>query len=111
MALEHAKPGEIVNLNSYADQAREGMANALTKNDAFEAVLMHLSAGQSIPPHSVDGPIIVHCLDGAVDFPVEGESRMMQAGDWMYVPGGATHAVRAERDARLLVTILFHRGA
>ncbi len=107
MALDHAQPGEIVNLNTFANQAREKAATALVKNEHFEAVLMHMNAGQSIPPHAVDGPIIVQCLEGVVDFPIEGKSRVMRAGDWMHVEGGVSHSVNALNKSRLLVTMLF----
>lgn len=110
MALDHAKPAEIVNLDTYADQARDKTANALVKHEHFEAIVMHLTADRSIPPHSVEGPIIVQCLAGRVDFLVEGESRLMGPGDWMYLPGGASHAIQPKEDSRLLVTILFAKS-
>jgi quercetin dioxygenase-like cupin family protein len=106
MALEHAAPGEVVNLKAYAAKAPTRSA-ALTKNAAFETILMHVEAGKSHPPHRVDGPIIVHCLEGAVDFPVEDEPRTLRAGDWMFLPPAALHAVHAQENAQLLVTILF----
>ena len=109
MALDHAEPGEVVNLHTYADQARDKTATALVKTGHFEAVLMNLPAGHSIPPHSVEGPIIVQCIEGVVDFPVEGASRVLRAGDWMHLDGGASHALRAEEASLLLVTILFSK--
>ncbi len=107
MALEHAQPCEVVNLATFADQAPKKMANALVKNEHFEAIVMHLPASKTIPPHHVPGPIIVQCLEGKVDFSVEGDSHVMQAGDWMHLPGGASHALDAHEDSRLLVTLLF----
>jgi quercetin dioxygenase-like cupin family protein len=107
MALQHARPCEVVNLSTFAEQAREKAANALVKHDAFEAVLMHLSPGETIPAHEVKGPIIVQCLEGAVNFPVAGEERLMRTGDWMYLPGGTPHAIEAAEQSRLLVIILF----
>ena len=107
MALEHVGPCEVVNLATFAEQAQEKAANALVKHDAFEAILMRLSPGKKIPPHQVKGPIIVQCLEGEVNFPVEGEEHMMRTGDWMYVPGGTPHAVEAAEQSRLLVIILF----
>lgn len=109
MALDHADPCEVVNLRTYAEQALENTSNALVKTDAFEAILMHLPAGKTIPPHAVEGPIIVQCLEGSVNFPVDGDSRPMRAGDWMYLPVGKSHAVEAQEDSRLLVTMLFPR--
>ncbi|MEX2015279.1 MAG: cupin domain-containing protein, partial [Candidatus Hydrogenedentales bacterium] len=85
----------------------ENTSNALVKTDAFEAILMHLPAGKTVPPHAVEGPIIVHCLEGSVNFPVDGQPRPMRAGDWMHLAAGQSHAVEALEESRLLVTILF----
>ena len=109
MALKHLAPCEVANLNTFGTQSQEEAANALTKNDDFEAIIMHMAPSKSLPPHSVDGPITVQCLSGAVDFSVEGKSHVMRAGDWMYVPGGAMHGVEAIEESRVLVTILFTR--
>ena len=110
MALNHADPCEVINLNTYAEQAREKASNALVKHEAFEAILLHPSPEKPVPPHAVKGPIIVQCLDGAVNFPVDGEARLMKAGDWMYLPGGTMHAIEAEEPSRLLVIILFQES-
>lgn len=107
MALEHVRPCEAANLHTFGTQGSETAANALTKNDAFEAIVMHLPPGKTLPPHAVDGPLIVQCLSGEVDFSVEGASRILRAGDWMHLPGGASHAVEAHEESRILVTILF----
>ena len=110
MALDHVEPCEVVNLSEYGKQAHENRSNALVKTDDFEAIVMNLAAGDTIPPHAVAGPVIVHCLEGSIDFPVDGNSRPMRAGDWMYLAGGARHAVEAREDARVLVTILFDKS-
>lgn len=107
MALDHVEPCEVVNLSEYGKQSHQKTANALVKTDEFEAIIMNLAAGETIPPHAVAGPIIVQCIEGSIDFPVDGSSRMMRAGDWMYLQGGTKHAVEAKENARLLVTILF----
>lgn len=107
MALEHVAPCEVANLMTFGTQEREGAMNALVKTGDFEAIVMHLSPSQTIPSHSVDGPLTVQCLNGAVDFSVEGDSRIMRAGDWMFLPGGTAHAVAALEESRVLVTILF----
>ena len=107
MALDHVDTCEVVNLAKNDGGGSGHASRALVKNEAFEAIVMELTAGKQIPAHSVEGPIIVQCLDGEVDFSVEGQPHVMKAGDWMHLPGGASHALDAHQDTRLLVTILF----
>jgi quercetin dioxygenase-like cupin family protein len=103
MALEHAKPGEVVDLPSFHP---EGTA-ALVKTDGFEAIRMVLPAGDSHPPHSVEGPITVQCLQGRVEFIVGDAHHMLSPGSWLFLEGGAKHSLQAHEDAVLLVTIIF----
>jgi quercetin dioxygenase-like cupin family protein len=107
MALKRVEPSEVVNLDTVADDAGAGGSYSLTKNESFQAILMSLPQGKLIDEHSVDGPLIVQCLEGAVEFPVDGSMRTMGPGDWMYLPGGTPHAVEVLEDTRLLVTLLF----
>ena len=108
MALERVEPSEIVNLHSVLEEAGANEAYTLTKTDAFQAIVMRLPTGKAVGEHSVDGPIIVHCLEGTIEFPVDGASRTLGAGDWMYLPGGTPHSYEVLEDARVLVTILFN---
>jgi len=107
MALDHVAASTVANLNQMAEGLGTKSANALVKTDAFEAILMHLTADKPVPEHKVDGPIIVQCLHGKVDFSVEGESHIMQSGDWMHLAPGALHALKAFESTFILVTILF----
>jgi quercetin dioxygenase-like cupin family protein len=107
MALKRVEPSEVVNLDTITEEVGAAGSYSLTKNDAFQAILMRLPKGKLIDEHSVDGPLIVQCLEGAVEFPVDGSMRTLSTGDWMYLPGGTPHAVEVLVDTRLLVTILF----
>ena len=37
------------------------------------------------------GEITVHCLAGAIDFTSEGTTRLLLAGQLLYLPGGMLH--------------------
>ena len=107
MALQRVEPSEIVNLFNANEEAGAKESYTLAKTEAFQAILMRLPQGKAVGEHSVDGPIIVQCLEGSIEFPVDGASRTMQAGDWMYLPGGTPHSYEVLEDTRVLVTLLF----
>jgi quercetin dioxygenase-like cupin family protein len=57
--------------------------------------------------HSVEGEITLQCLKGAVDFMIEGTVRNLSKDDWLYLDKKVPHALKAEEDTVLLLTILF----
>jgi len=69
---------------------------------------MVLAAGKSVAEHQVPGEITIQCLEGRVELAAHGSTRLMRAGDLVYLQGGVAHALHAQEDASLLVTILLH---
>ncbi len=111
MALEHARPGEAVDLRLPAADAQAAPSSALFKSSDLEVIRLVLRAGKSLPPHTVPGDITVQCLDGRLDVTVDGRSHRLAAGQLLYLPGGVRHGVVALDDASALVTIALRPAA
>lgn len=105
MALNHAEPGEVVNLLQPSAE-RSGRTAAIVKRDRFETVRLVVAGGATIPSHKVDGFITLLCLKGHVVIEAD-EDIELRAGDWVYLERGAPHGVRGIEDSALLLTILF----
>ena len=110
MALSHSAPGEPVDLRPLGTKLEDARTSTLFKTEAIEVIRMVLPAGKEVPRHDVPGDVMVQCLEGEVvitsDF---GETKLSQ-GFLTYLPGSATHALRAVNDSSLLVTIqLIHK--
>lgn len=103
MALSHAKPGEVISLDS-PDRAR---TRAIVRQPSFEAVHLIVVAGQDIARHHVPGRLTLHCLEGHIRLMLDTGDVDMRAGDWIFLDRGAPHALRGVVDAALLLTILF----
>lgn len=82
---------------------------ALFKSADLEVMRLVLTAGKSLPPHSVPGEIMVQCLEGALVVTAEGRSHALGAGQLLYLAGGVIHGVTALEDASALVTIALRR--
>ena len=108
MALNHAAPGEIIDLSPLGPALRQARTAAIVKSDRFEAVRLVLPAGTEIPSHKVKGYITLQCIEGQVIVDT-GEPITLAQGDWIYLERNALHAVRAETDSSLLLTIFFDR--
>lgn len=108
MALNHARPGEVVPLLDGLEGVTSDRTSALVKSDRFEAVRLVMPAGTSIAPHRVDGFITLLCLEGEVLLVADAE-RELRPGDWLYLERGASHGLHARADSILLLHILFDR--
>lgn len=105
MELEHAKPGEVVDLRPLGDDLASARTSALVKLDRFEAMRLVVRAGTTIPSHEVPGYITLHCLEGEVI--LEPSAVKLCGGDWVFLDRGAPHSIRGIEDSSLLLTIYF----
>ena len=80
-------------------------ARTLVKNGPLRATLMGLAAGGALAPHSADGPITVHVLEGAIEFEAEGKTWPLPAGSLFALGAGIVHAVRAPEGGVFLLTV------
>jgi quercetin dioxygenase-like cupin family protein len=106
VALEHARPGEIVDLRPLGGRLKDTRTAAIVKSEHFEVVRMIVLAGTEIPPHKVAGNIMLHCLEGAISLGLADSSIVLKAGEWVYLTGGEIHALKGIDDSSLLLTIL-----
>lgn len=107
MALQHAKPQEIVNLRPLGAGLKNAKTAAIVKSEQFEAVRLIVLADAEIAPHKVPGNIMLHCLEGCVSLGLADAAIELKAGEWVYLAGGEMHSVKGIEDSSLLLTILF----
>jgi quercetin dioxygenase-like cupin family protein len=106
MALQHAKPGEIVDLRPLGSKLKDAKTAAIIKSERFEAVRLIVLAGKEIAPHKVSGNIMLHCLEGRVSLGLANSSLTLSTGEWVCLTGGETHSLKGIEDSSLLLTIL-----
>lgn len=103
---DHVNPAEVINLFKLKERMPLNETIALCKTDSMEIIRMVLPAGKAVREHQVAGEITVQCLEGEVDFEIEGKSQRIVAGDWLYLNGHQRHALTAVQNSVVLVTIL-----
>lgn len=64
-----------------------------------------LKAGQKMKEHQAPYPIIVHVLEGAIDFGVQGETHHLKAGDILTLEGKIPHDLTAQKDSVVRLTL------
>jgi quercetin dioxygenase-like cupin family protein len=76
-------------------------------------VLVEFAPGVSFPRHSHPGEEIVYVVDGSLIYEVEGKPPVtLDAGDVLFIPAGAVHAVRNVGDSKgaELATYVVEKG-
>lgn len=106
MAIEHARPGQPVDVSPLGPRLAGEKTVALFKGAQLEVIRLVLRAGKALPPHKVDGEITIHCLEGRLAVGAGGSRQVLAAGQLLYLDGGALHDVQALEDASALVTIV-----
>lgn len=105
MALPHATPGQVLDVRPLGEKLLTGKTAALFKSHHLEVMRLVLHAGKALRPHKVPGEITIHCLEGALSVDVDGRASRLEAGELVFLAGGAPHSVMALTDASALVTI------
>lgn len=105
MAIEHALPGQSVDVRPLGSRLPTEKTKALFKSRDLEVMRLVLLEGRSLPPHKVPGDITIQCVEGALEVSAEGRSHVLRAGHLLYLPAHVLHGVSALEDASALVTI------
>jgi len=79
MSIQHATPGEIINL-ALGSALATAKTSTLFKTADLEVIRLVLPAGKTIPTHKAPGEITVHCLEGRVKFTAVGKTQDLAAG-------------------------------
>lgn len=109
VSIEHAKPGEIIQLGLGATLS-VSRTMTLAKTGDIELIRLVLPAGKEIPTHKGSGEITVQCLQGRVAFTVEGKTTELGAGQLLYLDAGRAHSVMGIENSSLLMTLLLRGG-
>ncbi len=107
MATHHAAPGEVVNLTSWTKDLPVEHSKVIAKTGAMELARLVLAEGEAIGKHHIDGPIVVHCLNGGVEILAMGVARTVSSGELLYLSPGETFTLTAKLQSLVLITFIF----
>lgn len=81
-------------------------ARTLVKEGPLRLTIMALGENGNLPPHSTDGPITIHVLQGEVTFHALDETYPLRTGDVLVFAAGVEHAARTTGGAVFLLTVV-----
>ena len=105
MALEHAQPGQPVDVSPFGERLTQQATFAVFKAQHLEVMRLVLAAGKSLPPHKVPGEVTVLCIEGHLEVTTPTTCAVLAPGQLVLLPGGEVHSVRALEAASALVTV------
>lgn len=106
MALPHVRPGEIADARPLGSALPSSQTTTLIRAEQVEVIRLVLPAGKEIAEHKAKGEIVVQCLEGRVAFTAFGKTQNLGAGQLLYLPTGAPHALKGIENASVLLTVL-----
>jgi quercetin dioxygenase-like cupin family protein len=109
MALVHAQPLDVISVRPLGVQLAQAKTHSLLKTHKLQLIRVVLAAGQLMPEHHVPGEVTIQCLEGKLRVTSPSRVCSLEAGEMMALPADAPHALQAQTDVSLLLTILLHQ--
>ena len=110
MAVQHARPGEIIDVRPLGAALGGTKTTTLAKTGDLEILRLVIPAGKEIPPHKAPGEISVQCLEGRVAFSDGSRTQELSPGQLLYLSAAEPHALKGLENSSVLVTILLAKG-
>lgn len=97
---------KVINLELETQFAANGIVSrTLLRTANARVVLFGFAAGQELTEHTSTQHALVQVLSGECDFSVSGKSHRLKAGELLYMPPHAPHAVQATQQFSMLLTL------
>ena len=97
---------EIKSFNKHINYDDNRIVTQVILETSFsKEIRILLKSGQAMKSHKAPFPIIVHILEGKIDFGVEGEIESLKKGDIITLGGNIYHDLIAKEDSIVRLTL------
>lgn len=93
--LVNIEPGKII-------------SRTFVQRPEVTVTLFSFGAGEGVSTHSAPGDAIVQILEGEAKITIGGNPLIAKTGDIVVMPANIPHAVDAEQDFKMLLTVVNH---
>ncbi|NLU24041.1 MAG: cupin domain-containing protein [Clostridiales bacterium] len=88
-------------------QPGQVVSRTLAQNEAVSLTLFAFAKGEEIGTHTSEGDAMVLILEGTGVLTVDGVPHVCRAGESIVMPAHKPHAVYAEENFKMLLTVIF----
>ena len=81
-------------------------SRTIVKEGPMRLVLMALSSGGDLPPHSTDEPVAIHVIEGDIDFHAAGTDYHLGTGDVLVFGAGVEHSAASVDGCVFLLAVV-----
>jgi quercetin dioxygenase-like cupin family protein len=104
--LIHEGKEQILDLAKETQFAPNGIVSrTLLRTPTARVVLFGFSEGQELTEHTSTQHAMVQVLSGQCEFSLSGTTHQLKPGQFLYMPPGAPHAVKANEQFSMLLTL------
>jgi quercetin dioxygenase-like cupin family protein len=106
LPLIDARQEKIGSLAHETQFAPNGIVSrTLLRTASARVILFGFSEGQELTEHTSTQQALVQILTGECDFSLSGQPHQLKAGDFLYMPPNAPHALKATKQFSMLLTL------
>jgi len=103
-SLYKAQPVAIEDAIAYAEDSV--VSKMLIKKETGNLTLFAFDEGQSLSEHTAPFDAAVLILDGTAEIVIGGRSHFLDKGEFVVMPAGIPHAVKAKERFKMLLTMI-----
>ena len=103
--IEVEKVLKLTDLVEY--QPGQVVSRTLAQNKAVSVTLFSFDKGEEISTHSSQGDAMVTVLEGTAKITIGGQVYSLNGGETIVMPAGIPHAVEAQEQFKMLLTVVF----
>jgi quercetin dioxygenase-like cupin family protein len=81
------------------------VTKVLLETSFSKEIRILMKAGQTMKEHKAPFPILVHVLDGKIDFGVQGNQQLLKGGDIITLEANVPHDLSAQSDSIVRLTL------
>ena len=89
-------------------EAGKIISRTFVQRPEVTVTLFSFGAGEGVSTHSAPGDAIVQILEGEAKITIGGNPLTAKTGDIVVMPANIPHAVDAEQDFKMLLTVINH---
>ena len=82
------------------------ISRTLVQRPDLSVTLFAFAAGEGISAHSAPGDAMAYILEGEAGITIDGNPAIVKAGEIIVMPANVPHAVDAEKDFKMLLTVV-----
>ena len=104
-------PAEVATVAQLSEAVPDSIVSRIVmKNDAGNVTFFAFSAGQELSKHSAPFDALVQVIEGRAQIIIDETEHTVEAGEMILMPADIPHAVRADADFKMLLTMLKDAG-